>query len=132
MRLNEINKFQNQKAGTVCVAKYMGDDLTIRIMSSDKTITISKGAKIVVSFCGNAPFDENVMLFGRYGNFKDENGCYHDGSLCIKTSDIEVDDDAIFYEESEIINNLSLIGLTENEIHNLTFINTHAPIEQTF
>lgn len=76
---------------------YNGSSFYLETREKKKKVFINKGDTLIVS-----PAEGKVEVYGRLGNFKDENGVYHAGKIEISPSDILVEKDVTLYSEEAI------------------------------
>lgn len=84
--------------GTVMACTYNGASFYLETKEKKKKVFINNGDRLFIS-----PLEDKIEVYGRFGNFKDEDGIYHAGKINISPKDILVDETVVIYTEKAII-----------------------------
>lgn len=109
----------------VCMAKYVGQTLVIGLYGTDKTIEVKRNQDVAICIG-----DEDVYVFGRLGNFRDEEGNYYPGCILFSKSDFEIDSNVTFYDEGDIYKDFSIVGMTEDDVSKYMNICMNAAVDK--
>lgn len=109
----------------VCMAKYVGQTVVIGLYGTDKTVEIKRNQNVAICIMDNA-----VYVFGRFGNFRDEDGNYYGGCILFDKSDFEIDEDVRFYDEGDVYDDFSIVGMTEDDVRKYMNISMNAGVDK--
>lgn len=84
-------------AGAVMVCTYNSNPFYLETRTTKKKVHINKGDRLLVS-----PVEDKVMVYGKFGNFRDEDGVYHAGKIELSPKEILVGESVVLYSEEAI------------------------------
>ena len=107
--------------GAVMTCIYAGPSFYVETKETKKRCYIRTGTRLLVS-----PVENRVEVFGRLGNFRDEDGVYHTGSIEIAPKDLRVETEVALHNERTIFNNWSCVGISDDEAKKIQDLDTEA------